>query len=235
MRAARRLAVFTVLIFAMAPTGCRKKAAPPDELSQRATNALRRVCKKAGDRSEPAPSVRAVVEDEAERDGDRIVGIRLEILSGAVVIPDLTFGSVGVSPSAEESRKSAGEEWVALFAEPYCAARAAAQNGIRVGGFIAYPSLLGLRGEHPSGWIMDDAERNRRVLDAVATKLASRRAGEIGLIDLKVSVGVGDRPEGECRINGAVDTAACERITSLPWPAGKYMYKQAFAYKAAPP
>ena len=245
MRAASRSGVLTVLIVAVMQAGCRAKAVPQDDLSRRATEALRKRCASAGDRIEPAPSVRAVVEHEGTRDpvveskgtrhGDSLAAIRFEVLSGTDVVPDLTFGSVGVGPSAEEARTNAGQDWVALFADPYCAAQAAAPDGVRVGGFVAYPSLLALRGEHPGGWLKDDGARNRRVLDAAAPLRAPRGPGGIGLLDVKVTVQDGEKTDGECRMNGSLDVAACERIISLPWPAGTYMYKQAFAYKAGAP
>jgi hypothetical protein len=52
---------------------------------------------------------------------------------------------------------------------------------------------------------------------------------------VKVTVQDGEKTDGECRMNGSVDDAACERIISLPWPAGTYMYEQTFAYKAGAP
>jgi hypothetical protein len=58
---------------------------------------------------------------------------------------------------------------------------------------------------------------------------------EIGVLDVKVNVESDGQATGECRMNGSRNTAACERITALAWPAGTYMYKQAFTYRAAPP
>jgi hypothetical protein len=131
MRAGSRSGVLTVLIVAVMQAGCRGKAAPQDDLSRRATEALRKRCASAGAPMEPAPSVRAVVEHEGTRDpaveskgtrhGDSLAAIRFEVLSGADAIPDLTYGSVGVGTSAEDARTNAGQDWVALFAHPYCA------------------------------------------------------------------------------------------------------------------
>ena len=235
MRAPSKLGAFTVMIVAIVQTGCKAQVGTENDESRRATSGLRQLCMKAGAGIEPAPGVRAVVENEADQSGTHLVGIRFEVLSGGEVVPDLTFGSVGVGTSPEDARNIALDEWLALFGGPYCAARAAAQSGIRAGGFVVYPSPIGLRGEHPGEWLKDDSVWGRRILAAAATVLAPRRQGEIGVLDVKVYVQNGVHPSGECRLNGSLNVAACDRITSLPWHAGTYMYKQAFAYKAEPP
>jgi len=227
----RRLGEFALLVAATWQLGCGQTG----EESRHATDALRQRCAKSGTRIEPAPSIRAIVENEGDRDGRHFVGIRFEVLFGTRATPDLAFGSVGVGNSAEDARSTATQEWVLLFAEPYCAARANTGEGIRLGTFVVYPSALGLRGEHPGGWLKDDRTRNQRILDAAGPDLAPRGLGEIGVIDLKVVVQNDRHATGECRINALPNTAACERITSLPWPVGTYMYKQAFVYRAAPP
>ena len=176
-----------------------------------------------------------MVEREASQSGTHRAAIRFEILSGAQAIPDVTFGSVGVGTSVEDARMTATQDWVFLFAEPYCAAQAAGPGGIRLGEFVAYASSLGLRGENPGGWLKDPGTRNQRILDAVRTELAPRAEGEVGVIDVKVAIRRDGQADGECRINGSLNTAACERIKALGWPQGEYMYKQVFAYKTAPP
>ena len=83
----RRLGEFTLLVVAIWQTGCQPNAIEAREESQRATDALRQSCAKAGARIEPLPTVRAVVEKEVAQDGESLIGIRFEVLSDAQAIP----------------------------------------------------------------------------------------------------------------------------------------------------
>ena len=147
---------------------------------------------------------------------------------------DLTYGSVGVGTSADDARITATQEWVGLFTLPYCAARAAAPGGIRLGALRSVPERSGTtRG--PSRRVAQGRQHTKSMDPGRREDGAgARKLGEIGVLDAKVNISDG-HVTSECRVNGERNTAACERITALPWPAGKYMYKQTFTYRAATP
>jgi hypothetical protein len=184
-----------------------------------------------GARIDPTMKIRAIAGEERTRDDKHFVEVTFKVLSRGQPVPGLTFGSVGIDTSAEDARRNAVDDWAILFADQYCAARAKTPNGLRVGPFVVYPSVLGLRGEHPGGWLENESERDQRIVDAVVPHLLPMEPDEIGMVDVKVVVRDAGRPEGQCFVNASLASAACERITSLPWPAGTYMYKQAFAYR----
>jgi hypothetical protein len=201
-----------------------------DAESRRATDALRTRCGALGIEANSIPTIRAVLENEAEQDGKYVSAIRYEVESEHRLMSGLTFGSVGVGNSVEDARSTATEEWMFLFADPYCAATASA-GGIRLGMLTFYPSRPGFRGSAPSGWLTEPETRHGRILEAIASGLAPIMTNDVGLVDLKIAVQTNGDPDGECRVNGSANSEVCNRLLAIVWPGGTYMYKQVFIYR----
>ena len=171
------------------------------------------------------------VEQCGNKDGLWFCGVRFDLLLNGKKAQRFTSGMVGQGNSKEEAGKDAVADWLALFGESFAPAMLKLDNGIDVGGFIAYPGAMQIRGTPPGEWIDATHPMHKRVLSVLLPILAEPNDGSSPMtLNLRVEVNANGKITGECRKNGELSAQVLTSLAQLPWPKPKtgslYMFKQ---------
>lgn len=237
-----RILLFIYLFFAVAmfTTGCSKQQeteTSTEELAIRGlkqlfTNAAPIEISESGESSflvsEREISISTTVEQELKRDGKWFCGLRFDVAINGVDYPEFTYGSVGVGDSKEEARQIAIEEWLAAFGIPFVSAMLESDTGIEFNTFTAYAGPMGIRGEHPGGWLDATDEMHTRLLLPLIPILESDPTWNQATLDLKLVVGDAGELDGECRLNAQLSSNILSVLNEMSWPLSEspYMFKQ---------
>jgi hypothetical protein len=168
------------------------------------------------------------IDREGVLNGQNYAAIHFDVSIDGTARPDMIYRAIGFGSGKEAERVAAYGEWYLIFGTPLFQAIAEKGTPITIGHYLAYPGVMGIRGEkHPIGWLDGSSAMNAKVLKRINNALPST---DFISLDIKVAVSPVGKINSESRINGAVSTLLIEQMTGLDWPTSKegYMFKQAY-------
>jgi len=172
--------------------------------------------------------VTPVSENTLENSGRFISAARFEIAVDGTKRPELTFGAIGVGESREDATKTAVVEWYMAAGQSVLSAIGDEPTETMLDDISVYPGLMGIRGEHPEGWLDGTSKMNRRILGDLKGLLPPE--APLCSIDIKIVVKSEGLVEGQCLINGRDTPSAVKALQKIEWPVteASYMFKQAY-------
>ena len=184
----------------------------------------------AGNRIKVTP----ISENILLRGASHISAARFEITINDQKRPELTFGSIGIGGSPEDATKTAVFEWYMAAGQALFAAISGEPTESKFPGVSIYPGLMGVRGEHPDGWLDGTPKMNARIFEVIKEQVPATQ--KLNAIDLKIVVNATGSVDGQCTVNGRESAAAIEELRKLDWPETKssYMLKQTYIITRTP-
>lgn len=164
------------------------------------------------------------------KDSQHICGVRFEISANGKKDKRLTYGWVGVDTTEEAALRDTVQGWWATLGAPLIRSLADRTPDFSQSPYLAYPGLMGIRGDHPSpsGWLVTADEIHRKIVPVVKGVIDQR--GSTKVAELRLSIGSDEIQDLGCRLDAGLSPELFKAVSSLPWPRSKsgYVFYQTY-------
>jgi hypothetical protein len=175
----------------------------------------------------------AKIENDEHVDTKFLIGLRVDILVDDVLQP-LTYGSVGIGSNRDQAISAAVSEWAMAMGEALLGALGMkiGSQPEQMGSLLVYRGLAGIRGSDRVIWSSENDKRLVHKLGAFFGGL-EHSPGELHSLSLMVVVRPNGKPEGECRIDGAISSSLLKAVQSFSWEPDDevYVFKELYVVR----